>query len=123
MAALGDRSSFPWVCRGPAARGEKAQRPVAAADVRSVREGAAERIGLKEIGRHLSELLSDATREWERCGLPMTPLAEDDGRVTLECANRHRHSVQVPTDAGARQRMRNRVAQVGARVYGTSDAL
>src|SRR2546428_7853472 len=101
MAALGDRSSFPRVCRGPVARGEKAPRPAAAADVRSVRERATERIGLKEIGRHLSELLPDATRECERCGLPMTPVGEDAGQATLECANRHRHTVRVPTHTRA----------------------
>ena len=99
------------------ARGEKAPRPSAAADVRSVRERATERIGLKEIGRHLSELLPDATRDCERCGLPMTPVAEDDGQVTLECANRHRHTVLLPTDPAARERIRNWIARRGAQLH------
>src|SRR2546426_9388493 len=117
MAAFGDRSSFPRVCRGPLARGEKAPRPSAATDVRSVRERATERIGLKEIGRHLSELLTDATRDCERCGLPMTPVAEDDGQVTLECANRHRHTVLLPTAPAARERIRNWIARRGAQLH------
>lgn len=117
MAALGDRSSFPRVCRGPVARGEKAPRPAAAADEPSVRERATERIVLKEIGRHLSELLPDATRDCERCGLPMTPVAEEDGRVTVECANRHRHTVKLPTDAAARERIRNWIARRGAQLH------
>ena len=65
----------------------------------------------------MSELLSDATRECERCGLPMTPLAEDDGQVTLECANRHRHTVRLPTDAAARERIRNWIARRGAQLH------
>src|SRR2546425_13333349 len=117
MAALVDRSSFPWACRGPLARGEKAPRPAAAADIRSVRERATERIGLKEIGRHLSELLPDATRDCERCGLPMTPVAEDDEQVTLECANRHRQTVLLPTDPAARERIRNWIARRGAQLH------
>jgi len=65
----------------------------------------------------LSELLPDATRDCERCGLPMTPIAEADGLVTLECANRHRHTVPLPADAAARERIRNWIARRGAQLH------
>src|SRR5437667_137100 len=45
------------------------------------------------------------------------PPAEDDGQVTLECANRHRHTVQLPTDAAARERIRNWIARRGAQLH------
>ena len=65
----------------------------------------------------MSELLPDATRDCERCGLPMTPVAQDDGRVTLECANRHRQTVRLPADPAARERIRNWIARRGAQLH------
>src|SRR2546427_12864884 len=47
----------------------------------------------------------------------MTPVGEDDGQVTLECANRHRHTVRLPTDAAARERIRNWIARRGAQLH------
>ncbi len=51
----------------------------------------------------MSDLLPDGTRECDRCGLPMMPVAERDGWVTLECANRHRHTLPLPSDREARE--------------------
>ncbi len=65
----------------------------------------------------MSDLLHDATRECERCGLPMTPVAEARGKVTLECANRHRHEVPLPRDRAARERVRNWIARRGAQLH------
>jgi len=94
-------------------RGEKAPRSDAAAVTNSVEEG----IGHREIGSDLSDLHDDATRECGDCGLPMTPVAEEHGRVTLECANRHRASVPVPSDAAARERVRSWIARRGAQLH------
>jgi len=65
----------------------------------------------------LNELLDDATRECRECGLPMTPVAEERGRVTLECANRHRASLPVPSDAVSRERVRSWIARRGAQLH------
>jgi hypothetical protein len=65
----------------------------------------------------LSELRPDGTRDCARCHLPLTPLAEADGRVTLECANRHRESAALPTDAAVRERVRNWIAKRGAQLH------
>jgi hypothetical protein len=65
----------------------------------------------------LSDLLHDATRDCERCGLPMTPVAEAGGNVTVECANRHRHAVPLPVDPAARERVRNWIARRGAQLH------
>jgi hypothetical protein len=94
-------------------RGEKAPRPIAAAVVRSVEEDK----GIREIGGGLSDLLHDATRECERCGLPMTPVAIERGRVSVECANRHRAEVALPKDPAARERVRNWIARRGAQLH------
>lgn len=99
------------------ARGEKAPRPEGAAVVPSVWDGAGQRIVLMEIGRHLSDLLPDATRDCDRCHLPMMPVAEAEGSVTLECANRHRHTVPVPDDPAARERVRSWIARRGAQLH------
>ncbi len=99
------------------ARGEKAPHPESAAVTTSVWDGTAECIGLKEIGRDLSDLLPDGTRECERCGLPMMPVAESDGSVTLECANRHRHAVPLPSDPEARERVRTWIRRRGAQLH------
>jgi hypothetical protein len=77
----------------------------------------AERIRLKEIGGHLSDLMHDATRECERCGLPMMPVAEAAGTVTLECANRHHHAIPLPAEPAARERVRAWIARRGAQLH------
>jgi len=99
------------------ARGEKAPRPDGAAVVSSVRDVAEKRIGHKEIGTGLSDLLSDGTRECERCGLPMMPVTEVNGQVTLECANRHRREVPLPSDGSARERVRTWIMRRGAQLH------
>jgi len=70
-----------------------------------------------EIGRGLSDLGPDGTRECERCGLPMMPVAESDGLVTLECANRHRHTVPLPSDLAGRERVRTWIMRRGAQLH------
>ena len=65
----------------------------------------------------MSDLLPDGTRECERCGLPMMPVAESGGSVTLECANRHRHTVPVPSDVLARERVRSWIMRRGAQLH------
>jgi hypothetical protein len=70
-----------------------------------------------EIGKPLSDLQSDATRDCERCHLPMMPIAEANGMVTLECANRHRRDVPLPTDSAARERVRSWIARRGAQLH------
>jgi hypothetical protein len=70
-----------------------------------------------EIGKALSDLQSDATRDCERCHLPMMPVAEDNGMVTLECANRHRRDMPLPIDAAERERVRNWIARRGAQLH------
>jgi uncharacterized RmlC-like cupin family protein len=72
---------------------------------------------LKENGRGLSDLLPDGTRECERCGLPMMPVAESDGLVNLECANRHRHRVPLPSDVATRERVRTWIMRRGAQLH------
>jgi uncharacterized RmlC-like cupin family protein len=99
------------------ARGEKAPRQESAAVTVSVWDRAADCIGPKEIGRDLSDLLPDGTRECERCGLPMMPVAESDGSVTLECANRHRHAIPLPSDREQRERVRTWIRRRGAQLH------
>ena len=65
----------------------------------------------------LSDLLPDGTRECERCGLPMMPVAESDGSVTLECANRHRHTIPLPSDRETRERVRTWIRRRGAQLH------
>lgn len=72
---------------------------------------------LEEIGQGLKDLLPDGTGECERCGLPMMPVAESDGLVTLECANRHRHRVPLPSDLAARERVRSWIMRRGAQLH------
>ncbi len=47
----------------------------------------------------------------------MTPIAEAEGLVTVECANRHRHAVPMPADPAARQRVRSWIARRAAQLY------
>jgi uncharacterized RmlC-like cupin family protein len=72
---------------------------------------------LKEIGRGLTDLLPDGTKECSRCGLPMMPVAESEGLVTLECANRHRDRVPLPSDLTARERVRSWIMRRGAQLH------
>ena len=65
----------------------------------------------------MSDLLPDGTRECERCGLPMMPVAESAGLVTLECANRHRHTIPLPSDPEARERVRTWIRRRGAQLH------
>ena len=74
-------------------------------------------MGLKKIGRALTDLLPDGTRECERCGLPMMPVAESSGVVTLECANRHRHTLPLPSDPELRERVRAWIRRRGAQLH------
>ena len=75
------------------------------------------RMGRREIGTHLSELHEDGTQDCERCGLPMMPVAEAGGTATLECANRHRVTVPLPSDPVLRERVRSWVARRGAQLH------
>src|SRR5438067_12631995 len=70
-----------------------------------------------EIGKGLSDLGPDGTRECERCGLPMMPVAQSEGLVTLECANRHRHAVPLPSDLATRERVRTWIMGRGAQLH------
>jgi hypothetical protein len=47
----------------------------------------------------------------------MTPVAEAAGKVTLECANRHRGTAQLPASGAARARVRNWIAKRGAQLH------
>lgn len=63
------------------------------------------------------ELKPDATADCPECGLPMFPMATDQGAVTLECANRHRATARAPKDAKMRRLVRNWVARKGAQLH------
>jgi uncharacterized RmlC-like cupin family protein len=76
-----------------------------------------EDIAHREIGGRLSDLEHDATRDCERCGLPMTPVGEDEGVLTLECANRHRHTAPVPADPVSRELARSWIRRRGAQLH------
>jgi len=65
----------------------------------------------------LTEIGADATRDCERCHLPMMPIAESPGTVTLECANRHHSTVPLPRDGAARERVRSWIARRGAQLH------
>jgi uncharacterized RmlC-like cupin family protein len=71
----------------------------------------------EEIGKALSELLHDATRDCERCGLPMMPVAEENGGVAFECANRHREVMAPPSSPTMRKRVRSWIARRGAQLH------
>src|SRR5256885_15175055 len=47
----------------------------------------------------------------------MMPVAENDGLVTLECANRHRHAVPLPSDLATRERVRTWIMRRGAQLH------
>src|SRR5439155_18547513 len=70
-----------------------------------------------EIGKGLSDLGTDRTGECERCRLTMMPVPESEGLVTLECANRHRHTVPLPSDLAGRERVRTWIMRRGAQLH------
>jgi uncharacterized RmlC-like cupin family protein len=47
----------------------------------------------------------------------MMPVAEAEGTITLECANRHRRSVPLPSDPAGRERVRSWIARRGAQLH------
>jgi uncharacterized RmlC-like cupin family protein len=47
----------------------------------------------------------------------MMPTAEADGEVTLECANRHRQTVPLPSDPAARELVRSWIRRRGAQLH------
>jgi hypothetical protein len=61
-------------------------------------------------------LRDDGTADCESCHLPMFPIASEDRGVTLECANRHRATIDVPADAKLRRFVQNWVARKGAQL-------
>ena len=62
-------------------------------------------------------LRADATGECPECGLPLFPIAEEHGQVTLECANRHRATAPLPDEPALRRRVRAWVARRGAQLH------
>jgi uncharacterized RmlC-like cupin family protein len=47
----------------------------------------------------------------------MMPVAERAGWVTLECANRHHETFQLPSDLAARERVRSWIMRRGAQLH------
>lgn len=47
----------------------------------------------------------------------MMPVGESDGLVTLECANRHRHQMPLPSDLASRERVRTWIMRRGAQLH------
>ncbi len=47
----------------------------------------------------------------------MMPVAESNGTVTLECANRHKRSAPLPSDPAARERVRTWIMRRGAQLH------
>jgi hypothetical protein len=62
-------------------------------------------------------LRPDATVECLECGLPMFPIAESSETVTLECANRHRATAELPSDRATRGLIDNWIAKKGAQLH------
>lgn len=61
-------------------------------------------------------LRDDGTTDCELCNMPMFPIGSADDDVTLECANRHRVTVDLPRDAKLRRFVHNWVARRGAQL-------
>lgn len=115
-----DPTSFPWVCRGPLARGEKAPWHKSTAVTNIVGDGPATGVTLVRSARACGApvtLRPDATSECDDCGLPMFPISESAEAVTLECANRHRVSVVLPADRTVRTLIDNWIAKKGAQLH------
>jgi hypothetical protein len=62
-------------------------------------------------------LRPDATAECPECDLPMFPVTESNEAVTLECANRHRLTVDLPSDRTTRALIDNWIAKKGAQLH------
>ncbi len=62
------------------------------------------------------DLRQDGTGDCDTCHLPMFPIALVDGRVQLECANRHRVLIPMPEDPKMRRFVQNWVARKGAQL-------
>ena len=58
----------------------------------------------------------DGTADCETCHMPMFPIGMSDDEVTLECANRHRVTTELPRDAKLRRFVQNWVARKGAQL-------
>ena len=63
------------------------------------------------------ELRPDGTADCETCHLPMFPVATKGDTVTLECANRHRVTTDLPEDPRLRRFVGNWVARKGAQLH------
>jgi len=61
-------------------------------------------------------LRDDGTADCETCHMPMFPTGARDDEVTLECANRHRVTFELPRDAKLRRFVHNWVARRGAQL-------
>ena len=61
-------------------------------------------------------LRDDGTADCESCHMPMFPISARDDDVTLECANRHRVTLELPRDAKLRRFVQNWVARRGAQL-------
>jgi len=62
------------------------------------------------------DLRDDGTGDCDTCHLPMFPIALIDGRVQLECANRHRVLTAMPDEPRMRRFVQNWVARKGAQL-------
>jgi len=62
-------------------------------------------------------LRPDATAECADCGLPMFPISETSTTVTLECANRHRLTTDLPAERATRALIDNWIAKKGAQLH------
>jgi len=63
------------------------------------------------------ELRPDGTGDCETCHMPMFPIALKNDVVTLECANRHRVTIDLPESPKLRRFVRNWVARKGAQLH------
>lgn len=70
-----------------------------------------------EIGRGLRELRPDGTLDCEECGMPMFAHARERDGIHLECANHHRLTARVPTDAVVDRIVSNWIAKRGAQLH------
>lgn len=65
----------------------------------------------------LRELKADATCDCEECGLPMFAVARVNGKVQVECANRHRAVAGEPADPVRARLVDNWIAKRGAQLH------
>ena len=62
------------------------------------------------------DLRADGTSDCETCRMPMFPVAINGAVVSLECANRHRATADLPDDPKLRRFVQNWVARKGAQL-------